>query len=274
MDNAFDVLGSLNLLGGIRGTSPVDAWNQGALAAQQIQQNQNTLVAQQAEVRKAALLEQRQTEYQRDLAAVPQSGNVFLGMSRMIAKYPEFKDALKASYDSFDQQTQRSELRYASSVWNLVKNGMVDRAIAMLEARAQSERNAGGYSTGPNGANTGEGNDPSFFEGQLKLLKSGDPKAIAAVQDGLAAFMGAVVPDKFASVLERTGKAGKDWKVVGPTVGYGDDEGNWHTGYVAPDRFTIGNEGGTRFETPGFDPSKVGTLMRAPWSRLTSVGVR
>lgn len=260
MDNAFDVLGSLNLLGGIRGTSPVDAWNQGALAAQQLEQNRNTLAQQQMEMRKASQLEQRQADYQRDLAAIPQSGNMFLGMSRMIAKYPEFKDALKASYDSFDQQTQRAELRQASDIWHLVKNGMIDRAVELLEARVQSERNAGGYSTGPNGRDTGDGNDPGFYEGQLKLLKSGNPKAIAAVQDGLAAFMAATVPDKFASVLERAGTAGKDWKVVGPTVGYGDEEGNWHTAYVAPDRFTIGSEGGTRFETPGTSATPSGPL--------------
>ncbi len=239
MDTPYDVLGSLGSFGGLRGPTPLEAWNQGVLGAQTTEQNNNILAQQRAEAQKQQMLQQRQQQYQQDLSALPQ-GNMFLGMSRMIAKYPEFKEALKASYDSFDEQTQRGELRHASTVWNLLKNGFVDKAIEQLETRVRSDRNAGGYQTGAGGANTGEGSDPSFFEGQLKLLKTGNPKAIAAVKDGLASFMATVIPDKFANVSEQLG-IGKDGKrVMRPgDVLLGEDDKPIYTTPFAPQTVTV-----------------------------------
>ncbi|EPR09760.1 hypothetical protein M527_06430 [Sphingobium indicum IP26] len=192
---------------------------------------------------------QQQEQYGREVSMALESGDP-RAISSLIARYPQFKDALKTNWDQMDTLRQRSEMRQAAGVWSALNAGNTNAAIKIFEDRITSDRAAG--------------QDTSEDEQAVALLKSGDPKAINTVKGQLGLFMASVVPDKFSSVVEQlgTGTDKKDWKVVGGTVGYGGDDGQWHTAYVAPQYrelevtdpvtgevrksiVTVGGEGGT-----------------------------
>lgn len=186
-----------------------------------------------------------QERFGQEVQAALESGDM-MQVSRLMARYPQFKDALKSSWDTMDQLQQRSEMRQAAGIWSALNAGNTDAAIKQLEARITSDRQAG--------------QDTSDDEEQLALLKSGDPKAINSVKGRLGLFMASVVPDKFASVVEQlgTGNEGtRKGQVVGRAIGHYDENGNWVIDYRDPEAFTL-SEGQTRFEGSGGAPPSGG----------------
>ena len=181
---------------------------------------------------------EREAQYSREVSSVLESGDP-RGISALIARYPQYKDALKASYDQMDNLEQRSTLRQAAGIWSALNTGDTANAIRQLEARVTADRQAG--------------QDTSDDEEQLALLKSGDPKSINSVKGRLGLFMASVQPDKFASVVEQlgTGNEGtRKGQVVGRAIGHYNENGDWVTDYRDPEPgFTL-SEGQTRFE-PG-----------------------
>lgn len=165
-------------------------------------------------------------------------------ISQLIARFPQFKDALKTTWDQMDQMEQRSNLRQSAGIWSALNAGNTSAAIKQLEGRITADREAG--------------QDTSDDEEQLALLKSGDPKAVNTVKGKLGLFMASVVPEKFASVVDQlgTGNEGtRKGQVVGRAIGHYDENGNWVTDYRDPEPgFTL-SEGQTRFEPGASQPS-------------------
>ncbi len=137
-----------------------------------------------------ALENARQQQYGNDVKLALESGDP-RALSQLVAKYPEQKDALKATYDQLDVLEQRSQLQQAAGIWSALNAGNTDVAIKQLEKRITADRTAG--------------EDTADDEEQLALLKSGDPKAINSVKGRLGLFMASVVPEKFAGVVEQLG---------------------------------------------------------------------
>lgn len=198
-----------------------------AQAAMFRQKMQNDLVA-----------TRQEQEYSDEVQAALESGDQ-RRISALIARFPQYKDALKASWDQMDDLQQRSEMRQAAGIWSALNAGDTTSAIKQLEGRITADRQAG--------------QDTADDEEQLALLKSGDPKAVNSVKGKLGLFMASVVPDKFASVVEQLGtgnEGARKGQVVGRAIGHYDENGNWVTDYRDPEPgFTL-SEGQTRFE-PG-----------------------
>ncbi len=203
------------------------------------------------------LEQQQQAQMRREVGVALQSGDPS-SISKLIARYPQYKDALKAAYDQMDGLEQRSTLRQAAGVWSALNAGDTPNAIKQLEGRITADREAG--------------QDTSEDEEQLALLKSGDPKSINSVKGRLGLFMASVQPDKFASVVDQLGTgndATRKGQVVGRAIGHYDDNGNWVTDYRDPEPgFTL-SEGQTRFE-----PGGVGNGVGGGSSGGTSRGER
>ena len=182
---------------------------------------------------------QQQAQYGREVTAALESGDP-RAISSLIARYPQYKDALKTNWDQMDALQQRAEMRQAAGIWSALNAGNTDAAIKQLEGRVTADREAG--------------QDTADDEEQLALLKSGDPKAVNTVKGRLGLFMASVQPEKFASVVEQlgTGNEGtRKGQVVGRAIGHYDENGNWVTDYRDPEPgFTL-SEGQTRFEPGG-----------------------
>lgn len=210
-------------------------------------QAQTALLNQKAQDSLVASREQQM--YAEEVQAALESGDM-RRVSALIARFPQFKDALKTSWDQMDSLQQRSDLRQVAGMWSALNAGNTDAAIKQLEARITSDRQAG--------------QDTSDDEEQLALLKSGDPKAINSVKGKLGLFMASVVPDKFASVVEQLGTGadgGPKGTVVGRAIGHyevGEDgRPKWVVDYRDPEAFTL-NEGQTRFQGGGGVPPSGG----------------
>lgn len=209
----------------------------------------------------------QEQEYSAEVQAALESGDQ-RRISALIARFPQYKDALKTSWDQMDQLLQRSTLRQAAGIWSALNTGDTQNAIKQLEARVTADRQAG--------------QDTSDDEEQLALLKSGDPKSINSVKGRLGLFMASVQPDKFASVVEQlgTGNEGtRKGQVVGRAIGHYNENGDWVTDYRDPDPgFTL-SEGQTRFEpgSVGGGPSggssrgerngNPGNIKDGPWAK-------
>lgn len=220
---------------------------QRSLGQAQVEQIRANTALLNQQVQQGLVATRQQEEYSREVQEALESGDM-RRVSDLIARFPQFKDALKTSWDQKDAFDKRHELRQAAGIWSALNAGNTDAAIKQLESRIAADRRA----------KLPTDDD----EERLNMLRSGNPADLNTVKGQLGMFMASVVPDRFAAVIEQlgTGRDEKDWKVVGPTVGYGDAEGNWHTAYTAPDRFTISGEGGTRFETPGATAVNSGSL--------------
>lgn len=214
--------------------NPLDQEIQRSLGRAQVEQAQ----AQTAMMRQKMVADQaaqaQQAQMQREVNVALGSGDP-TAISKLIARYPQYKDALKASYDQMDGVQQRSEMRQAAGIWSALNAGNTDEAIRQLEGRIAADREAGA--------------DTSDDEQQLALLKSGNPQAINSVKGRLSLFMASVVPDKFASVVEQLGGGKPQTKIAGYGDRLVDEEGN--VLYTAPDApFTL-NAGDTRFGPSG-----------------------
>ncbi|WDA37867.1 hypothetical protein [Sphingobium sp. YC-XJ3] len=211
---------------------------QRSLGRAQIEQTQANTALLGQKMRKSLVETQEQQEYSRQVEEALASGDQRRILA-LIARFPQFKDALKANWDGMDQLQQRSDLRQAAGIWSALNAGNTDAAIKQLEDRITADREAG--------------QDTADDEEQLALLKSGDPKSINSVKGRLGLFMASVVPEKFAAVVDQlgTGNDGaRKGQVVGRAIGHYDDNGNWVTDYRDPEPgFTL-SEGQTRFE-PG-----------------------
>jgi len=226
------------LLGTDNFVSPLDRELQRTLTQTQNQQAQVQTQALQQRMQAEQAAQERQKAYETSLQGVLASGDQ-RELSRLLARFPENKDALKASWDQMDALEQRSNLRQAVGVWSALNSGNTESAIKQLEARITADRQAG--------------EDSSEDEERLTMLKSGNPSQINQVKGELGLFMASVVPEKFASVVEQLG-TGKDGgikgQVVGRAIGHYDESGNWVTDYRDPEPgFTL-SQGQTRFE-PG-----------------------
>lgn len=156
-------------------------------------------------------------------------------ISQLIARFPQYKDALKATWDQMDSLQQRTELRQSAGIWSALNAGNTDAAIRQLETRITADRQAG--------------QDTTDDEDRLNSLKSGDPKQVNTVKGELGLFMASVQPDKFASVIDQLGTGTKDEKRF--TVGRALTDGEGNVLYRDPEPgFTL-SEGQTRFEPGG-----------------------
>ncbi|GLT02202.1 hypothetical protein GCM10007897_36070 [Sphingobium jiangsuense] len=195
-------------------------------------QTQTAMLRQQAAMEAEGRMRERQM--QREVNAALASGDS-MAISKLIARYPQYKDALKASWDQMDLAEQRSNMRQAAGIWSALSAGNIDEAIRQLEGRIAADREAGA--------------DTSDDEQQLALLKSGNPQAINSVKGRLSLFMASVVPDKFASVVQQLGGGKPQTKIAGYGDRLIDEDGN--VLYTAPDApFTL-NAGDTRFGPSG-----------------------
>jgi len=211
---------------------------QRSLGRAQVEQAQAQTAALQQKMAADAAARQREERYGREVNAALASGDP-RAISALIARYPQYKDALKANWDQMDQLQQRSEMRQAAGIWSALNAGNTDAAIAQLESRINADRQAG--------------QDTADDEEQLALLKSGDPKAVNTVKGRLGLFMASVVPDKFASVVEQLGtgtEGGRKGQIVGRAIGHYDEAGNFVVDYRDPESFSL-SEGQTRFEGGG-----------------------
>lgn len=226
--------------------SPLDREIQRSLGREQIEQVKAQTGQSQAytdhlrqQTQQGYVATREQEEYSRQAQEAIESGDP-RRISALIARFPQFKDALKTSWDQTDVLEQRSNLRQAAGIWSALNSGNTQAAVSQLEARIQADRTAG--------------RDTADDEEELALLRSGDPKAINTVKGKLGLFMASVVPDKFASVVEQLGtgaQSGKKGQVVGRAIGSYDENGNFVVDYRDPDPgFTL-SEGQVRFETPG-----------------------
>lgn len=219
-----------------------------SLGRAQVEQAQAQTAALQQRMAQGVMEQQQQAQYGREVNAALASGDP-RAISALIARYPQYKDALKANWDQMDQIQQRSNMRQAAGIWSALNAGKTDVAINMMESRINADRQAG--------------EDTSDDEEQLALLKSGDPKAINVVKGRLSLFMASVVPDKFASVVEQLGtgtEGARKGQVVGRAIGHYDENGNWVTDYRDPEPgFTL-SEGQTRFE-PGNTTDQPGDIV-------------
>lgn len=217
-----DLLGNPGALQEIANApSLLDREIQRSLGRAQVDQAQANALLMRQKVASDQFERQQQEQYSQEVASALESGDP-RAISGLIARFPQFKDALKTQWDQMDTLKQRSEMREAAGMWSALNAGNTAAAIKQLEVRIAADRQAG--------------RDTAAYEDQLELLKSGDSKSVNVVKGQLGLFMASVVPEKFASVIEQlgTGTDKKDWKVVGGTVGYGGDDGQWHTAYVAP----------------------------------------
>lgn len=188
---------------------------------------------------------QQQEQYGREVSMALESGDP-RAISALIARYPQFKDALKTNWDQMDTLRQRSEMRQAAGVWSALNAGNTEAAIKVFEDRITSDRAAG--------------QDTSEDEQAVALLKSGDPKAVNTVKGQLGLFMASVVPDKFSSVVEQLGtgtEGGRKGQIVGRAIGHYDENGQFVVDYRDPEAFTL-NEGQTRFQGGGGVPPSGG----------------
>lgn len=218
---------------------------QRSLGRAQVEQAQAQTAALQQRMAQGAMEQQQQVQYGREVNAALASGDP-RAISALIARYPQYKDALKANWDQMDQLQQRSEMRQAAGIWSALNAGNTDAAIAQLESRINADRQAG--------------QDTADDEEQLALLKSGDPKAVNSVKGRLSLFMASVVPDKFASVVEQLGtgtEGGRKGQIVGRAIGHYDENGQFVVDYRDPEAFTL-NEGQTRFQGGGGVPPSGG----------------
>lgn len=233
------------ILGQAQGLVPniLDQEIQRSLGRAQVEQAQTQNLLVRHKIASDLLEQQQQAQMQREVQVALASGDQ-TAIPKLIARYPQYKDALKAAYDQMDGLQQRSELRQAAGVWSALNSGNTASAIKQLETRISADREAG--------------QDTSDDEEHLAMLKSGDPKEINAVKGKLGLFMASVVPDKFASVVEQLGtgaESGRKGQVVGRAIGHYDENGNWVTDYRDPEPgFTL-SEGQTRFEPGQAQPS-------------------
>ena len=223
---------------------------QRSLGRAQIEQTQANTALLGQKMRQGLAETQQQQEYSRQVEEALASGDQRRILA-LIARFPQFKDALKANWDGMDQLQQRSDLRQAAGIWSALNAGNTDAAIKQLEGRITADRQAG--------------QDTADDEEQLALLKSGDPKAVNSVKGRLGLFMASVVPEKFAAVVDQlgTGNDGaRKGQVVGRAIGHYDDNGNWVTDYRDPEPgFTL-SEGQTRFEPGGVGGGSSGGASR------------
>ncbi|WDA36398.1 hypothetical protein [Sphingobium sp. YC-XJ3] len=188
---------------------------QRSLGRAQIEQTQANTALLGQKMRQSLVETQEQQEYSRQVEEALASGDQRRILA-LIARFPQFKDALKANWDGMDQLQQRSDLRQAAGIWSALNAGNTDAAIKQLEDRITADREAG--------------QDTADDEEQLALLKSGDPKSINSVKGRLGLFMASVVPEKFAAVVDQLGTGTDEEKpiVVGRAVGHyeRDADGN------------------------------------------------
>ena len=212
---------------------------QRSLGRAQVEQAQANTALLGQKMRQSLVETREQQEYSRQVEEALASGDQRRILA-LIARFPQYKDALKANWDGMDQLEQRSNLRQAAGIWSALNAGNTDAAIKQLEGRITADREAG--------------QDTADDEEQLAMLKSGDPKAVNSVKGRLGLFMASVVPEKFSSVVEQlgTGNEGtRKGQVVGRAIGHYDENGNWVTDYRDPEPgFTL-SEGQTRFEPGG-----------------------
>lgn len=205
------------LLGQAQGLvpSPLDAELRRSLGQAQIGQAQAQTANLRMETQKGLVATAEQELYSQQVEEAIASGDP-RRISALIARFPQFKDALKTNWDQMDALQQRSEMRQAAGIWSALNAGDTTSAIKQLEGRITADRQAG--------------QDTADDEEQLALLKSGDPKAVNSVKGKLGLFMASVVPDKFASVVEQLGTGTGEEKpiVVGRAVGHyeRDADGN------------------------------------------------
>lgn len=180
------------------------------------------------------------------------------GITRLLLKYPEFKDSLKAAWDQQDEAVKRADLDQASKVWSALNAGKTDVAIGILENRIK--------------ADAANGTPDQDDIDALDLLKSGDPKKVDAVKGALGLHMAAVVPDKFAAVTGALTEQGGDF-TLGPGAKRYDRSGNVIAeAPFAPEYRNVG-QGDTLVVVGGGDPASggannnPGNIRDSEWAR-------
>lgn len=222
--------------------NPTEQINAGIQSQQDIRLGDQKLAANDFALMQAQEKAKREEQYRLDVQGALLSGKT-QDISTLLLKYPEFKDSLKAAYDQQDERAKVSDLQQAASVWSALNAGKTDVAIKILEDR--------------DAADTAAGQPDEDDREALALLKSGDPKGIAAVKGMLGLHMAAVVPDKFAAVTEQLGSGRDGRKVLSPgQILLGEDNQPIFSAPFAPRPVTVG-EGQTvvEYQPGGGDPA-------------------
>lgn len=174
---------------------------------QQVDQ-QGALIA--AKVRAEQAEAVQKARYAADVDRVSKSNDP-RALSWLLTRYPDQKDALKAAYDQMNDVDKQDAIKGHSEIFSTLSNNRPDLAIVSLEARVAADNAAG--------------KDAAEDQKMLDWLKSGDPKAISAVKQMSGLFIGAVVPDKFASVAEQLGTGDNGGFTLTPGAKRFDSEG-------------------------------------------------
>lgn len=174
---------------------------QRSLGRAQIEQTQANTALLGQKMRQSLVETQEQQEYSRQVEEALASGDPF-AIPKLLARFPQFKDALKTSYDQMDTLKQQSEMRQAAGIWSYLHAGNVDGAVKMLRERVDSDKAAG--------------EDTSEDEKYLAMLESGDQRQINTVKGLLASVIASVRPDNYASVIGKIGTGTPDDYTIGP----------------------------------------------------------
>lgn len=128
----------------------------------------------------------RQQQFQADLTTImgnPTATNI----SALMAKYPEFADELKSSWDVKDKAVRDADFMSMSEVWSAIDNGHPELAAKSMRQRYDAEVAAG----------TADDDDKAI----LDLLESNDPGKIAQAKGMIGMHISAIGgPEHFGSV--------------------------------------------------------------------------
>jgi hypothetical protein len=127
--------------------------------------------------------------FQRDVAAVGNDPNAN-AISSLIAKYPEYGEQIKSSWDVKDKAAQAADLTQLGEVYSAAASGNWDLAHRQAQARVDADKAAG----------RSDPEDEAFLQ-QIDAATNGDEKARKAVLTTLGTHIAAVSgPEHFASV--------------------------------------------------------------------------
>lgn len=114
------------------------------------------------------------------------------GASAMMAKYPEFKDSMAASFETYSQGQKDDTFKAGTQAISAIQNGKPEIAAQILDDRIAAAKNAG--------------QDTADLD-SLKQSLSQDPQATLA---GLSLTMSVLDPDKFSKIATEQREARMD----------------------------------------------------------------
>ena len=105
--------------------------------------------------------------------------------ANLLLQFPEMKEAITSSQGILDEATKKQDVDFAVNTYGLLKGGMNDRAIALMEQRIAALKNT-----------RGREQDAQSAEALLEMVRKDPNIAINTA----ALYLGAVAPDVYKNV--------------------------------------------------------------------------